>query len=97
MDELTDEDILDMIRNGETLKEFEKYEHLLKTAGNFSENVINRIKKMFRDYESGKLKVTCTEEDKKRIIMEHIKAYKKAGDSDKEIEKDLEEDINFIK
>lgn len=85
MQELTNDDVKDLIRMGHKSREFEHDKEIYLSKG-WSNEEIERAIKLAKEYESGKLKLQMTNEDKKRLIKKYIVLFKKAGFSDEETE-----------
>ena len=83
---LTDDEIKELIREGETPDSMEADVE----ESSITEEQIERFKKIYSDYKSGKIKIECTDDDKKRIIKDHIQLMRKTGSSDEEIKEDME-------
>ena len=95
------EEALDSIRVGATLKTFqENYQRYLDA--DISKEYLEELRNVLKDYEDGKIKVICTEADKKRIIKEEILDSIKGGMTHKEAENWIrerlkDETLKFIK
>ena len=90
---LTDDEIKELIREGETPDSMEADVE----ESSITEEQIERFKKIYSDYKSGKIKIECTDEDKKRIIKRYIQLMREAGETDDEIEQFMKENpIKFI-
>lgn len=83
--EMTDDEIMDLIREGHTSKDFES-DIDFWTEREYSLEDIKRAIRLAKDYESGKLKLEMSEEDKKRLIKKNIVLYKRLGFSDEDVE-----------
>ncbi len=85
--ELSDEDMRDLIRQGMTRNRLEKeFKWELK---DLPEHNKRKLLRMVKDNESGKLKVLCNEDDRRRILKLEIKVMQDAGWTEKEIEEEL--------
>jgi len=85
---------LDLIRKGHTSKSMKDHYESYLSAG-ISKESIDFTKKIIEDYETGKIKVTCTPEDKKRIIKDRIQAEIAMGMTPKEAETEVREDLKL--
>ena len=100
---LNDQDIDDMIRIGWKSEDMSVFKNQVLRMKITNEENINKAIKRMKDYETGKIKVTCTEKDKKRIIKEKLKGFMDyegmtKDEAKKEIEHQLENfHIEWIK
>lgn len=85
MQQLTDDEIKDLIRMGHKSREFESEKEFYKSKG-WSDEEIERAINMAKEFERGKLKLEMAADDKKRIIKKHIALFQKMGFSDEETE-----------
>lgn len=85
MQELTDDDIKDLIRMGHKSREFERDREFWLGRG-WSEDEIGSAIRLAKEFESGKLKLEMGIDDKKRIIKKNIVLFQRMGFSDEETE-----------
>ena len=87
-----DNEVLDAIRCGATLKNYRENHESYRRA-KISDDFLNELKSTLEQFESGKLIIQCTKEDKKRIIKEEIHNYIQDGMTHKEAENQIRIDL----
>lgn len=88
--EFSDDDLKDMIREGLTSKKLK--EELRWRFRDIQPDSLRRLRKLLADHESGRNRIACAEDDKRRILKLYAKVMRDAGWSEKEIEEELSKD-----